>query len=187
MTDPRWLSDQEGQAWRGLMIMQDSLSEFVERQLRHRFGMSSADYQVLAHLSESPGGRLRPYELGNLLRWDKSRLSQHLGRMQNRDLVKRERCPTDLRGAVITITRRGEDLIRTAAPQHVADVRDVIIDHLSPEELQTLITISEKVRRRRSALEEKTGKPEFEMTVATAATGMPEAKDTGVIKHQDKQ
>ncbi len=64
------------------MKMQDGLSEFLERQLRNRHGLSAADYQVLAHLSEAPEGRLRSFELGRLLRWEKSRLSQHLGRMQ---------------------------------------------------------------------------------------------------------
>jgi hypothetical protein len=82
MTGVRWLSEHEDHAWRGLMMMHDSLSEFVERQLRRRFGISNADYLVLAHISESPGGRLRSFELGNFLRWEKSRLSQHLGRMR---------------------------------------------------------------------------------------------------------
>ena len=33
--------------------------------------------------------RLRPFELGALLRWEKSRVSQHLGRMEKRGLVTR--------------------------------------------------------------------------------------------------
>ena len=101
MTEPRWLDEREQRAWRSLMTMQDGLSEFLERQLRNRCGLSTADYQVLAHLSEAPEGRLRSFELGRLLRWEKSRLSQHLGRMQNRSLVSRERCLTDQRGAVV--------------------------------------------------------------------------------------
>ena len=54
------------------MVMQDGLSEFLERRLRTRCGLSQADYEVLAHLSEAPEGRLRPFELGRLLRWEKS-------------------------------------------------------------------------------------------------------------------
>jgi DNA-binding MarR family transcriptional regulator len=148
MTEPRWLDEREERAWRSLMAMQDGLSEFLERQLRNRCGLSNADYQVLAHLSEAPEGRLRSFELGRLLRWEKSRLSQHLGRMQIRRLVSRGRSLTDQRGAVITITPRGSELIDAAAPQHVADVRDVIIDHLTAAELETLIAIGDKVRAR---------------------------------------
>jgi DNA-binding MarR family transcriptional regulator len=152
MTEVRWLDEHEQRAWRSLMTMQDGLSEFIDRQLRTRCGLSEADYQVLAHLSEAPDGQLRPFELGSLLRWEKSRLSQHLGRMMTRGLVSRERCLTDQRGAVITITPRGSDLIKAAAPQHVADVRNAFIDQLTAAELQTLTTIGEKVRTRLAEL-----------------------------------
>jgi DNA-binding MarR family transcriptional regulator len=157
MTQARWLTDQEQLAWRSLMTMQDGLSEYIERQLRTRCGLSVADYQVLAHLSESSDGRLRSFELGELLHWEKSRLSQHLGRMQSRGLVTRERCETDQRGAVVTITPRGSELIEAAAPQHVADVRDALIDQLTETELRTLTTIGDKVRERLAALRQGTG------------------------------
>ena len=151
MAAVRWLDEREERAWRSLMEMQAGLSEHLERQLR-RCGLSRADYEVLAHLSEAPGGRLRSFELGELLHWEKSRLSQHLTRMQDRGLVARERCETDQRGAVIAITARGTELIEAAAPQHVADVRDVLIDHLTPAELDTLTAIGAKVRTRLTAL-----------------------------------
>jgi len=148
----RWLDPGEQRAWRSLMEMQDGLSEFIERQLRNRCGLSHADYQVLAFLSEAPEGRLRSFALGALLHWEKSRLSQHLGRMQHRGLISRERCRTDQRGAVVAITGRGSDLIEAAAPQHVRDVRDVLIDHVTTAELETLVTIGTKVHDRLFAL-----------------------------------
>ncbi|AGZ42894.1 MarR family winged helix-turn-helix transcriptional regulator [Actinoplanes friuliensis] len=148
MTEARWLDEGEQRAWRSLMVLQEELMEFLDRQLRTRCGLSSADYRVLAHLSETPGGRLRSYELGGLLGWEKSRLSQHLGRMEKRGLVTRERCETDQRGAFAAITPQGADLIRAAAPQHVVDVRAAFIDQLTPAELQTLTVIGDKVRAR---------------------------------------
>jgi DNA-binding MarR family transcriptional regulator len=153
MTEPPWLNEQEQKAWRNLMAMQDALSEFLERQLRIHNGISTADYQVLANLSEAPDGHLRSFELGALLKWEKSRLSQHLGRMQNRGLVVRERSLVDLRGAVVSITDKGRELITAAAPRHVADVRAAFIDHLTATELKTLITIGNKVRKNLAAIE----------------------------------
>jgi DNA-binding MarR family transcriptional regulator len=157
MTEVRWLDDEEQRAWRSLITMQDGLTEFLDRELRQRCGVSTPDYEVLAHLLESPEGRLRPFELGRLLRWEKSRLSQHLGRMQKRGLVSRDRCVTDQRGAVVTITPRGRDLITAAAPQHVANVRDVFIDQLTKAELKSLIAIGDKVRKQLAALENPAG------------------------------
>ena len=153
MTEARWLDETEQHAWRSLMAMQDGLTEFIDRQLRTRCGLSHTDYQVLAHLSEARDGRLRPFELCRLLRWEKSRLSQHLGRMEGRGLVTRERCHTDQRGAVIIITARGRDLIETAAPQHLADVRAAFIDQLTPAELHTLAAVADKVRLHLADLE----------------------------------
>jgi DNA-binding MarR family transcriptional regulator len=153
MTEERWLDEREDRAWRSLMAMQEGLAEFLERQLRSRCGLSNADFQVLAHLSEASEGRLRSFELTRLLRWEKSRLSQHLGRMQARGLVLRERCLDDRRGAVVAITSRGRELIEAASPQHLADVRSAIIDQLTATELATLTVIADKVRARLEELE----------------------------------
>ena len=148
MTDARWLDEDEQRTWRSFVTMHDDLSDFIERQLRTRCGLSHADYQVLAHLSEAPEGRLRSFELGGLLRWEKSRLSQHLGRMAGRGLISRERCATDQRGAVVVVTPRGRELIAAAAPLHVADVRDVLIDQLTPVEMRMLCAVADKVHQR---------------------------------------
>ncbi len=153
MSNVKWLDEREQRAWRSFVAMQEGLGEFLDRQLRSRCGLSTADYRVLAHLSEAAEGRLRSFDLARLLRWEKSRLSQHLGRMQTRGLVSRERCRDDRRGAVVAITPRGRALIEAAAPQHVADVRAVVIDHLSAAELATLAAVSDKVRERLATLE----------------------------------
>jgi len=153
VTEPRWLNEQEQRAWRGLMAMEESLAAFIDRRLRTGCGLSHADYQVLAHLSEAPDGRLRSFELGGLLHWEKSRLSQHLSRMQTRGLVVRERSQADQRGAVVTITPQGLELISVAARQHVADARDAVIDQLTQTELKALATITGKVRRRLATLD----------------------------------
>ncbi|HEY8752226.1 MAG TPA: MarR family winged helix-turn-helix transcriptional regulator [Arthrobacter sp.] len=155
MSDQRWLDDREQRAWRSLMTMQADLSQYIERQLRQRSGLSSADYQVLAHLSEAPEGRLRAFALGDLLRWEKSRLSQHLTRMEKRGLVGRERCAADQRGAVLVITPQGRELIEAAAAPHVSDVRKVLIDHLTPEQFDLICGLGDQVRARLAELEQE--------------------------------
>lgn len=128
--------------------MQVGLAQYIERRLRTQCGISVADYHVLVHLSEAPDGRLRAWVLGKAMRWEKSRLSQHLTRMETRDLVNRERCPTDQRGAVAVITDQGRELVDTAARLHVADVRDALIDQLTLAQLDTLCEIGDLVLRR---------------------------------------
>ena len=156
MSQPRWLDDREQRAWRSLMVMGAGLSEYIERQLRAHSGMSLADYEVLAHLSEAPEGRLRSFALGRLLRWEKSRLSQHLTRMQKRGLIRREPCPTDQRGAIVVITETGRALIEKAAPLTVADVRTAFIDDATPEQLDLLTELGDQVRARLAQLDPRT-------------------------------
>ncbi|MFE7753337.1 MarR family winged helix-turn-helix transcriptional regulator [Streptomyces sp. NPDC057428] len=157
MDEPRWLDEREQRAWRSLTKLQAGLSEYIERQLRTHSGLSTADYQVLAHLSEAPEGRLRSFALGDALQWEKSRLSQHLTRMQNRNLIRRERCATDQRGAVVVITEQGRTLIETAAPLHLADVRNVLIDHVTPAQMDLLSELGGQVEARLAEIDQKPG------------------------------
>jgi DNA-binding MarR family transcriptional regulator len=156
MAEPQWLDEREQRAWRSFVTMQAGISEYTERQLRAQSGLSMADYQVLAHLSEAPEGRLRSFVLASWLRWEKGRLSQHLTRMQNRGLTRRERCATDQRGAVVVITDKGRALIEKAAPLHLAAVRNVLIDHATPEQLDLLSELGDQVRARLAQINQQT-------------------------------
>src|SRR3954453_13821826 len=157
MTGARWLDDHEQSAWRSLMTMQADLSQYIERRLRVRDGLSKADYEVLALLAETPPGKLRAFEIGEALRWEKSRLSQHLTRMEGRGLVTREHCPTDQRGTYLALTARGGEAIEAAAGAAagppVADVRAVLLDHVTPAQLEQILELAELVRGRVEALE----------------------------------
>lgn len=70
--------------------------------------------------------------------------------MEGRGLVGRQRCPTDQRGTFVALTARGREV--TAAP-HVADVRAVLIDHLTPDQLDQISELAELVRGRVEGLE----------------------------------
>src|SRR5664279_5800754 len=123
MPDPRWLDDTQQHAWRGLLTMSTRLATALNRQLQADSALSLADFDVLVQLSEVPDGRIRAFELGRALDWEKSRLSHHLRRMGGRGLVRREECADDGRGAYVVLTDHGRQAIEEAAPAHVATVR----------------------------------------------------------------
>src|SRR5438105_5867370 len=104
MAEPRWLDEREASAWRQFVFMMNHLRSYLEAELQRETGMSGADFEVLVNLSEAPDGRLRPSELGRAIRWEKSRLSHHLTRMEQRGLVKRSPCRTDSRGYFLGVT-----------------------------------------------------------------------------------
>jgi DNA-binding MarR family transcriptional regulator len=142
---PRWLDTREETAWRRFLAMQIELRRLLGRELQRQTGVSEPDYIVLVQLSEAPGGRLRPFELGRAAGWEKSRLSHHLTRMEHRGLVERQNCPSDSRGAFVALTAAGRSAIEAAAPVHVEHVRRWFVAALTPDQLETLTQISDAV------------------------------------------
>jgi len=145
MSDGPWLNDREQRAWQGLQLMQMRVEGELARRLAAGSSLSYPDYVVLVALTDQPDGRLRQFELGQRLAWEQSRLSHHIARMVKRDLVTKEKCPTDQRGAFVVVTGRGRAEIAAAAPCHVAAVRELFIDHLTDRQLDSIAEVAETV------------------------------------------
>lgn len=145
---PAWLDDTESAAWRGMIGLLNHLPAQLNRELQRSCGLSMADYEVLVRLSEADDQRLRPFQLSERMQWEKSRLSHHLKRMQQRDLVCRQDCADDARGDYVALTEHGRQRLETAAPHHVDHVRRYLIDGLDQHQLRALTEISEHVLER---------------------------------------
>jgi len=145
MEDVRWLDEREQRAWRSLQHMLMRLDGALARQLAADSGLSYQDYSVLVELTDRPDGRMRLYELADVLGWEKSRLSHHVGRMVARGLVAKEACDTDRRGAYVVITERGCREIAAAAPGHVAAVRRLFVDRITPSQLDAVGEVADIV------------------------------------------
>ena len=108
-------------------------------------GLSGADYQVLAVLSDHDGDRMPARDLCNTLGWEKSRVSHQVRRMQKDGLIGREPNPHDARSTMVCLLPAGRAAIEKAAPGHVADVRWNFIDLFTPAQLDMLATLNERV------------------------------------------
>ena len=148
-----WLSEEEQRAWRGLLRMHTNVMTALAQRLKTDSDMSLADYEVLANLSETPGGVLRARDLRCRLQWEKSRLAHHMKRMEDRGLVRRYACPEDGRAPLVALTEEGLALIREAAPAHVARVRELFLDALSPELVAALGEAADAVNENVARLE----------------------------------
>ncbi len=143
-----WLSADEQRMWRSFHRMRRSLDRGLERQLAGEAGLSAADFEVLVPVSEAPGRQLRARELVRMLSWDRSRLSHHLRRMEQRGLIDRLECPSDARGTIIALTASGWKVVEAAAPAHVATVREYVFDVLSPQEVVAFTELVERIADR---------------------------------------
>jgi DNA-binding MarR family transcriptional regulator len=145
MAPPRWLSDDEQRAWRGLLAVTRTLFDTLDRQLQSDSGMPHTYYMILATLSEAPERTLRMTELACATLSSASRISHAVARLEQTGWVRRRQCGVDGRGISAQLTDAGHAVLVAAAPRHVAAVRQALFDRLSPEQIRHLTDICETV------------------------------------------
>ncbi|GAA1142590.1 DNA-binding MarR family transcriptional regulator [Kitasatospora gansuensis] len=150
MDEPRWLDEREMAAWRGFVAASNLIERRLEQQLKESAGLSHTQYEILVQLSAAPDGALRMTDLADRLVTSKSGLTYQVTQLEKSGLVGRRSCPSDVRGVFAEITDQGWRVLREAAPGHVATVREVLIDVLTPEQLvvlaESLGTVSDRLR-----------------------------------------
>ena len=133
-----WLTADEQRAWRQVVALLMTLPAALESDLQRLTNLTMFEYLVLTNLSESGGHTLRMSALANRANSSLSRLSHVVGRLQRNGLVVKAPCPDDGRVSEVTLTKAGIAKVRSAAPHHVAAVRELVIDPLTPTELLRL-------------------------------------------------
>lgn len=135
MDQERWLTDEEQRAWRSLVGLIMLLPAALDTQLQRDARLTHFAYTVMAMLSESPTRSARMSELAALANGSQSRLSHLVARLEERGWVRRERTPDDGRGYVAVLTDAGYEKVVASAPGHVAEVRKLVFDALTPEQV----------------------------------------------------
>jgi DNA-binding MarR family transcriptional regulator len=144
-TPTEWLTAEEQQAWRAFLSASRRLFTEMDGYLQHVAGIPHAYYEILVRLSEAPGRELRMTQLADASISSKSRLSHAVARLEERGWVERTACPTDRRGQVARLTDEGFAALEAAAPGHVDQVRQMVFDRLTPEQVAQLLAISQAI------------------------------------------
>jgi len=139
--ETKWLDRDELQAWVKLIGVVELLPGVLDAQLRRDSRLTHFEYFVLAMLSEADGV-LRMTQLAARTNATLPRLSHVVRKLEERGMVARVACAEDGRATNATLTEAGWDVVRQAAPGHVAVVREHVIDALTPEQVTQLEAIS---------------------------------------------
>ncbi len=151
------LTREELDSWRVFIETTEDLRTALAGRLQADSGISAGDYRVLLELSEAPGRRLRSSHLADAIGWERSRLSHHLGRMEKRDLIRREAATGDNRGAEAVLTEEGRDALRRSSVPHFHAIRELFLDALTAEQLAAARDIAETLRDHLAGLEKEPG------------------------------
>jgi DNA-binding MarR family transcriptional regulator len=144
----RRLTAAEVDSWLSVVRLMTWLPWSIDQQLRRDSNLGMVEYQVLAMLSESPQRTMRMSSLAEVTNASLSRLSHLVKRLERRGLVRREPDPADGRFTNAILTDKGFHTLAGAAPAHVAHVRSLVIDVLSPEQLRRLGLAADRIMSR---------------------------------------
>jgi DNA-binding MarR family transcriptional regulator len=144
----KWLTDAELDSWLSVVRLITWLPWSIDQQLQRDSNLGMVEYQVLAMLSTSPQRTMRMSSLAEVTNASLSRLSHLVKRLEQRGLVRRESDPTDGRFTNAILTDTGFQRLAEAAPGHVAHVRSLVIDALSPEQLRRLGRDADRIMAR---------------------------------------
>lgn len=145
--EPRWLDADEQQIWLGLTGVLIRLPAALDAQLQRDAGISHFEYQVLAGLSMADERTLRMSDLAAFAEGSLARLSQVVGRLEQRGWVRRTPDPDDGRYTLAILTADGWDKVVRAAPGHVEAVRQYVFDPLTKTQQRQLGDITQRIMR----------------------------------------
>ena len=99
--------------------------------------MSLSTYDVLLRLARVRDG-LRMRDLANQVFMTTGGLTRLADRLERDGLITRTRSAEDLRGYEARITPAGRRALKRANRQHLDDVRELFLDHVTHEEREVL-------------------------------------------------
>jgi DNA-binding MarR family transcriptional regulator len=108
--------------WEGISRAHCSLVAAIEKDMLPQTGIALGWYQVLAHLSQAPDGRLRFQDLARVVGITDSGASRRLEQMLKAGLIERFLCPSDRRGVYALMTDKGKE---TYTKAHAVFVKSI--------------------------------------------------------------
>ncbi|MDQ6692946.1 MAG: MarR family transcriptional regulator [Chloroflexota bacterium] len=128
-------------AWLLLERVYDKMQRHLMTHLGH-YDLTTAQYDVLAHLSESPG--ITQQALAEQLLVTKGNICGLIDRMSSRGLVERRCDPEDRRSNLLYLTPGGQAIAEEAVPAYSNFVREHLAS-LSAADQAALSSILERL------------------------------------------
>ena len=141
MIETKWLSANERSAWVKFAAVLELLPAALDLQLSRDQSLTHFEYFTLAMLSEAPNRVLRTSALAARTNATLPRLSRVVTHLESAGLVERSPCSEDRRATNVALTEVGWQKVVAAAPGHVAAVRSLVVDALTPTQVENLSEI----------------------------------------------
>src|SRR5260370_13602138 len=138
------LQHREWSAWLQLVTTFTLLPAALETQLQRDAGRSHVEFEVMVALSRQPDRRLELKDLAVLANGSMSRLSHVVSRLEARAWVRRT-SGTRGRATYAELTDKGYRKLMEAGPIHLTEVRRLVFDVLTPDEVKALRQVTSRI------------------------------------------
>jgi DNA-binding MarR family transcriptional regulator len=142
------LSPLEMEAWAGFLRMHTVLYRELDRRLTKGQQMPFSTYDVLLRLAWAGDAGLRMSKLAGQVFMTSGGLTRLVDRLERDGLITRIRSAEDLRGYEARITAAGRRALKRANRQHLDDVRELFLEHLTQDELEVLAAVWRRLKAR---------------------------------------
>ncbi len=115
----------------------------VAGDIAARTELSGPDYAVLSRLVLLGHGEFRQHDLADSMRWDKSRLSHHLTKMEKRGFIERRR---EKKIVSVFVTKAGREAFANARPVQAEAVREHFVSKVGKADMKVLLEICERIQ-----------------------------------------
>lgn len=133
----------QSRAWIALISTAELLPAALDAQLQRDSSLTHYEFMLLGTLMRS--GAMRVSELAAATNATVPRASKVVSRLQERGLVDRSFSETDRRVAEISLSGEGRRQLVHATPKHFDTVHALVLDRLSPEQIDALADALEPV------------------------------------------
>ena len=116
----------------------------LDSHLQREAGMSHFEFEVMVALSRQPGRSLQLKDLAILSNGSLSRLSHVISRLEERGWVRRRR-GNKSRATDAELTDKGYRKLMEAGPIHLREVRRLVFDVLTPDEVKALKEVTGRI------------------------------------------
>jgi DNA-binding MarR family transcriptional regulator len=141
MTGVRPFDAAETHAWLALVHVATLLPRHLNAEMLDARRISTAEFALLLHLSESDDGTLRMSDLAEATRISPSRVTRVVETLRKRGWIEKTPHASDGRSTTVALTDIGREQVGAAYAVQVAGARRTLFDRLSAADVETLARI----------------------------------------------
>jgi DNA-binding MarR family transcriptional regulator len=125
-------------AWIAFLRSHAAITREMSVQLQREHGLTLNDYEVLLHLEQAEGRRLRRVDLAERVLLTASGITRLLEGLERAGYVEKDTCASDARVTYAHLTEEGRAKLKDASRTHLAGIDELFVSRYSGSELATL-------------------------------------------------